>query len=73
MVHLSFILGNVIFIFSAIKCELIKQLQIYSINLRWLPIQHEEVAVMLVTVNQVTASQLFEENKKPLSHFLPMV
>ena len=44
LVHLTFILRNLMFSFSTIKSELIKQL--YNINLRRLPSQHGEVSVM---------------------------
>ena len=39
------LLKNLMFTFSTIKCELIKQL--YNINLRRLPIQHREVSVVV--------------------------
>ena len=46
LVHLTFMLRNLLFIFSTIKCELIKQL--YNINLRRLPSQHRKVFVMRI-------------------------
>ena len=44
LVPLTFILRNLMFAFSKIISQLIKQL--YNMNLRKLPIQHGEVSVM---------------------------
>ena len=49
LVHLTFILRNLMFILSTIKCELIKQL--YDINLWRLPSQHGEVSIMSIEIS----------------------
>ena len=62
LVHLTFILRNLMGFFLTIQCDLIKQL--YDINLRRLPSQHGDVSVMVIKV--VITSFCFITNNKNL-------